>query len=201
MRLRNSTDWPDHFLRRMVSWCCRQIGYPPSKVREVQFRNRTRRCYSGRAYGSRRIVCSVGPASAFPVAPDNRPGMDGEIIADRLEALIAITAHELRHLWQYANGKSRTLDAERRTEHDARWHEVRTLRAFRHSRELLLIDWSHEPASHQSKPKPPVQERRAAKAQADLDRWLRKLKLAQTKVRKLKRRVTYYDKAIAAHRS
>ena len=201
MKLRNSTPWPDHFLRRLVSWCARQVGLPPSKVRNVQFRNRSKRSYSGHAYGGGRIVCSVGPAHRFPTNPDHRPGMDGESFADQLEALVAITAHEVRHLWQYANRKSNVLDAERRTEHDARWHEVRALRTFRENREALLAEWSVEPAARPVKSKPSVQEQRAAKVQASLDRWQRKLKLAQTKIRKLKRQAAYYDKSLAAKRA
>ncbi|MCH8970060.1 MAG: hypothetical protein IIA66_13205, partial [Planctomycetes bacterium] len=48
---------------------------------------------------------------------------------------------------------------------------------------------------------PTLQENRAAVAQANLDNWLRKLKLAQTKVKKYRTKMRYYDKALAAKRS
>lgn len=194
MKLRNSTDYPNYFLRRMVGWICRQVDYPASRVREAQFRNRTGSVYSGHAYGSRRIVASVGPASMFPFGPDNRPGLAGMVLADRMECLIAITAHELAHLHQYAN--RRTAKLKGRVEFDARWHEVKALDAFRASRERLLAEWSAEPerCAALSAPKPTLTERRAAKAAADLARWQRKLKLAQTKVQQYKRRVAYYAK-------
>jgi hypothetical protein len=191
VKLLNSTDFPTHFLRRMVAWCCRQVEYPVSCVREAQFRNRTSSCYSGHAYGSRRIVASVGPASMFPFGPDSRPGLAGMVLTDRLECLIAITSHELAHLHQYAN--RRTAKLKSRVEFDARWHEVKALEAFRVSRERLVAEWSAEPerSAALSAPKPSLIEQRAAKAAADLVRWQRKLKLALTKVRQYRRKVTY----------
>ena len=200
MKLKNSTTFENHFLRRMVAWCAKQVEYPVSKVREAQFRNRTRRSYSGHAYGSRRIVCSIGPASRFPLLPDSRPGMSNEIVADREEALIAVTAHELTHLHQYLF--RRDTGKKRWSELDARWHEVKALREFRANRDALLAEWSKAPAAKVAKPKPSIVEKRAAKAAADLARWNKKLKLAQTKVRKLKTRVRYYERnqSIAACR-
>src|SRR3990167_7912559 len=135
MKLVNSTDFDNRFLRRMVTWCCRQVGYKVGRVRSVQFRNRTKRAYSGRAHGDRCIVVSVGPAELFPTAPDSRPGIVGMILADRLEALVTVTAHELAHLCQYRDGRSGRLSSDRKTEHDARWNELRTLNAFRRSEE------------------------------------------------------------------
>lgn len=50
-----------------------------------------------------------------------------------------------------------------------------------------------------AQPRPSVREQRAAKAAAALERWQRKLKLAQTKVRQYKTRVSYYQ-TVAARR-
>lgn len=191
MKITNSTDWPVHFLRRMTSWCCRQVGLPASKLRSAEFRNRTQRAYSGHAYcATSRIVCSVGPAFRFPLPPDNRDGMAGEILADRIEALVAITAHEVEHVNQYKSGRWGKLAG--RVEANTRAVEVRVLRAFRAEREALLAAWGAEPA-RAAKPVVSLEERRAAKAAADLARWNRKLALAKTKVRKLQIRVRYYD--------
>lgn len=199
MKIKNSTDWPNHFLRRLVSWCCKQLDHPASKVRLAQF-TRYSGAYRGRAWSSRRILCRVGSADRFPMAPDNRPGMAGEVFADQTEALVAVTAHELAHLAQYREGRIGGLKQMRVTEPATRREEVRVLRAFRANREVLLAEWSAAPPKPE-KPKASLQDKRAAKAQADLGRWQRKLKLAQTKVRKLKTRVKYYEHAIAAKRS
>lgn len=45
-----------------------------------------------------------------------------------------------------------------------------------------------------ARPKTDPKIRRAAKAKSDLERWLRRAKLAATKIKKLKRRVAYYQK-------
>ncbi len=258
MRLKNSTDWPDWFVRRMLAWCCREIGYPIRQLHEAQIRNRSRGHYSGHAYyGGRRIVVSIGPETftttyliyeragvkltveecaallpdvrrlllqgntinglstrtekatktCWPTTPDSRPGMQGEVMFDRLEALVAVAAHEIYHLAAHfvEEHRQRTRGSGRHfasSERHTRVEEVRVLRLFRANREALVAEWNTAPASP-AKPAVPVQERRAAKAANDLARWQRKFKLAQTKIRKLKVRVRYYERqqATAAARS
>lgn len=70
---------------------------------------------------------------------------------------------------------------------------------FREKRESLMAEWSAEPTyvAADRPPKPSVVERRRAKAVADLSRWMRKLKLAQTKVKKLRQRVAYYERKVS----
>lgn len=206
MKLTTTLDgFPEHFLRRMVSWCCRQIDFPIAKVRQAQFRNRSRG-YSGRAWHSMRIHVAVGSAVWFPTSGHLYPGRKSEAyrapkIQDRTEAVVAITAHELTHLQDYDSEKDRIGNpaftrgpGERRT----MYNERRVLELFRQSREALVAEWSQAPTE---KPAVPLVERRAAKALADLERWQRKLKLAQTKVRKLKTRVRYYERRQAANKS
>jgi hypothetical protein len=69
---------------------------------------------------------------------------------------------------------------------------------FRKARVELLAAWSTPLAERAAKPQPTAVERRAAKVTSDLDRWQRKLKLAQTKIRKLKQRAKYYERRAAA---
>jgi hypothetical protein len=98
-------------------------------------------------------------------------------------------------------------------ESDAMVAEVAGLRKFQANRAALLAEWGYvEPAAaavaepapaEQPQPEPAVAricksrrpsltERRAAKVAADLARWQRKLKLAQTKVKKLRAKNRYY---------
>jgi hypothetical protein len=198
MKLKNTTEWPDYFLRRMVAWCCHESGLPVRRLREATFRN-CAYSFSGHAYGSMRIVCSVG-RSGFPASPDTRPGMSGEIIADRMEALIAIASHEIEHCCQYAERRSAALKKQRWSELVTRQHEVATLRKFREHREQLLTEWSEVPTPRASKSKPTQQERNEAKAREMLATWERKLKLAKTKVTAYKRKCRYYDR-VAANRT
>jgi hypothetical protein len=200
MKLKNSTDWPDHFLRRMAAWCCRQSGLPVRKLRRAEFRNRLARAYSGHADWSGRIVCSIGPAERFPLREDHRDGMSNEVMADRTEALVAITAHEVEHICQYREGRDSKLTERRRSEPATRAHEVRVLRLFRANREALLAEWSAEPAAKPAKPRPTRQQINEANTRKLLAAWERKLKLAKTKVSTYRRKARYYDR-VAANRS
>lgn len=178
MRLKNTTDWPDYFLRRLVSWCCRQLDLPGHFVREAKFRNRTSGRYSGHAYHnshSGRIVVSIRvlrePESAEArrerfltaagkVRPERADWRD-KLIAEanapydqeaagaqqdrqRVDDLVEVTAHELRHLLAGHEGERtrgagrRIASSERVTNHDA----AKVLTIFRESRDALLAEWS-----------------------------------------------------------
>lgn len=200
MKIRNSTDFPDHMLRRMVSWCCHQIGLPVRTVQVAQFRNRRTAAWSGHAWENGDICVSIGPNEVFPQT-DGRPGAP-QVINDRTEALIVVTAHELGHLLQYSDwDRYQKLKQTRRCEKDARLVETRTLTAFRENRDDLLSEWSVPPSKRPTKPKPSRQATNAAKAEQKLAEWTRKLKLAQTKVRKYRQQVRRYERigVIAAH--
>lgn len=196
MKLRNTTDFPDYFLRRLVSWCCRELELPASKVRQVTFAN-SRGAYGGCAYlGNLSVGVRIGPPGYFPCKTAKHYDGLQETLVDRTEGLVAVTAHELAHLEQYRRrtttrrggfgGSERLTDA----------MAFRCLRAFREQRDSLLAEWSEPPAVRPAKPKPSVVEQRAAKIDADLARWNRKLKLAQTKIRKLKKRAAYYSRKL-----
>jgi len=68
VKVYNTTKYPNYFLRRMVAWCCREIGLPLRHVREATFRKGGRYhprgiAASGRAYfNSGRIVVTHGCA-------------------------------------------------------------------------------------------------------------------------------------------
>lgn len=201
MKLKNSTDYPDHFLRRMVAWCCEQIGYPVRQLKRVQVRNKATG-YRGFARYSACMVSMTTSKTGYPTKPDHRPGMQGESFADRTEALVAITAHEVYHLAAHFvdEHKQRTRGDGRHhgsSEQRTRAEEVRVLRLFRANRESLIAAWSEPPVTREVA-KPSIQEKRAEKALADLERWQRKAKLAATKIRKLKARVRYYEGVSAA---
>lgn len=198
MKLRNSTGWSDAFIRRMVSWVAGELKYEPSKITEVQARNRSSRSYSGRAWPSRRILVSVGPDHRFPTGVDDRPGMANTVLADRVEALVLLTAHEIQHLCQFRDRRSYQLSRDRTTEHDARWHSVQVLATFREQREALLEAWGKEIKPRAVKPKPSRSERNEIAARKAVETWTRKLKLAQTKLKKYRSKVRYYERKAAA---
>lgn len=195
MILKNTTDYPDYFLRRMVAWCCKKSGLPVRRVTRAEFRNRFSD-YSGHAYGSGLIMVSIG-RYGFPTSPDDRPGMQGERFNDRTEALVAVTAHEVEHVCQYAERRIRQLHAERKAERATRVHEVAVLRLFREQRESLLSKWNEPPAPRVRQPKATRAERNEIAARKKLDEWQRKLKAAQNKVRTYRAKCRRYDRIAA----
>ncbi len=208
MKLKNSTSWSDAFLRRMVSWCCKQLKMPLRAVYSAEFRQRRKNRFSGHAYyngGKGRFVASIAPDGFYPWTDNGKsPGIIGiaRTLNDRLECLINITAHELRHIQadvdnEKSRGSAKRLgwngSSERVTEIDAQ----KVLATFRENRDALLAEWNRLPVGV-AKAKPTIQEQRFAKVQAALDRWQRKAKLAATKIKKYKRQARYYEQAIAA---
>ena len=102
-----------------------------------------------------------------------------------------------------AAGSGRRLLRHGGSEHNTEALTKIVMDAFDADRERLLAEWAAEPARSAATSTAPtfkdtlrasIVERRAAKAQADLERWQRKLKLAQGKVRKYKARVRYYER-------
>lgn len=190
MKLTNTTDWPNHFLRRMAVWCCRQLELPVRCVRHAHFGKR-RHGWRGTAQYRSSFSVRIGETK-YPTHSKYRPDAP---MNDVLECLVSITAHELAHLehWRHARSaktRERYIDTTAQA----------VLDTFRRDRESLLAEWSIEPAAKPDRPKASVAEKRAAKALADLERWQRKAKLAATKIRKLKARVRYYEKRQAATR-
>lgn len=189
MQLKNSTDWSDRFLRRMLTWCCNEIGYKVRDLRGVQFRNRKTKHYSGRAYlNQRRIVVSIA-AREFQRLMTCRAHIAGKpiILHNRLEALVKVTTHELAHLCQWRDGRRKLV------EHDADWHAGHVLDLFRADHEQLIAAWS----ATAERPKAPAKSKQqvnADKAEQFLVTWQRKLKLAQTKVKQYRAKVRRYER-------
>jgi hypothetical protein len=222
MKLKNSTTWTNRGLRRMVSWVCKNIGYPVRMLRGVTFRNRTTDSCSGHAEYWGTIVISIGPPECFPTKTyRHRDGLQEEL-ADRFEALVELTAHEIAHLDNKRRGvRSRRGGGWGGSERDTDAISYLVLRDFRKEREKLLADWGLEPPAPDlpddarqtvvmpappadlpssrvatSPPRQSVVERRATRVEALLKQWQRKLKLAQGKVKLYARKARYYTKKL-----
>lgn len=194
MTLHNKTEWPDWFLRRLLAFCCRELGYPVRRLQAAEF-TATRRgqSYRGRAWG-RHILVRVGPASFFPLTGNSRGTkmLPPFTIADRVECLVLVTAHELAHcrsFWrprEYGNGEG-VIDLAAR----------RVVERFRVDRERLMAAWEKPPSTRAAKPKPSEQERELAHAEKMARAWEKKLSLARTKAVKYRRRLLYLQRKAA----
>lgn len=164
-----------------------------TQLRVAVFRN-SKASYGGAAYYCQgRIVVCIGHASRFPTCSRTHRNGHKQSLADRLEALVWVTAHEAAHVLQ-RRVRTRQSGSGGGSEIATEWLATPVVEQFRKMRDSLLEQWNAAPAVALRAPQPNAVERRAVKARLDLERWQRKLKLAQTKVRKLKTRVRYYER-------
>lgn len=198
MKFTNTTDFSSRFLRRMVAWCCREVGLKVRDLRRAKFCKTKFSAWRGHwpAFsgfgGSGGITVRIGPDDRYPVESFETHGTRHPRLADRVEGLLSTTAHECYHVWQFLN---RSFRGARFNEPAAINAETTALEKFRADREALLAAWN-EPIAEaaDAPPKPSLTEKRAAKAATDLARWRRKLKLAQTKVKHYTKKVNRYQK-------
>jgi hypothetical protein len=206
MKIVNTTPFPNAFLRRMTGWCARYVEHPVSAIREAKF-TKTSRGFHGLAWRTgRRFLVRVGPPARFPIKHAHA-GFE-TTFADPTEALVHITLHEVYHLRQY---RLNLIGNRAPIEQPAERRAVLGMQEFRGRRAELMAAWGMPEAAAAAAPEPepepepeviltlsPRIQARAERAQAALDRWSRKLKLAQTKVRKYRQRVRYYERRSAA---
>lgn len=210
LRFRNSTEWGDAFIRRMLRWVMKELGCRSTDLRQAQFTKCRWPC-RGRAWWSGRILVRVGESHHFPTAAWSYKGNSVPAHHDAIEALVSTTAHEVAHIVQYGYARSttgiRALVGKRLEPVTCATEHAVTV-AFREQRERLLAEWGDsgkvvattpaDAATEKQQRNEKLVERRAATVAKQLLNWQRKLKLAKTKIRKLKARNKYYEKKAAA---
>ena len=188
LTLKNSTDFPDAFLRKAIRWICRQLDYPYSNVWNVKLGNSSR-CFGGWAFGTHRIQVRIGSQRSFP-RTFTWHGITATI-ENRTEALILVLTHEICHLRQMSRGELEQMEL------GAEGEAALILEDFRKDREALESAWRKVP-ERKAKPKPPLVESREIHARDLLTKWERNLKAAQNKVKKYRAKVRYYERRKAA---
>ena len=207
MELKNTSCLPDYFVRALLRWACKQVGYPYRDLREARFVGRSTRRIGGRAFlESRRIIINVPPFVSYQdgVPPFKFPRLTFEEALDvrlsdtriqrRFKWFAEIVAHEIAHLyvyWKYGSVSEAEVAAQGKL----------IAADFEADANALLASWSKEPARHESKPKPTAAERRENGNRELLAKWERKLKAAQNKIKKYRTKVRSYDKKRAAKES
>lgn len=142
MKIKNYTDYSVKDLREIIKFV------KPSGVSkfDISFKN-CQYAYRGMAYTegcsyhdspAPLIIVSVGKRTDFPIRVEKRKGK-GYLPVDiysREEAFVYVTAHEIRHLWQYKHPKGwRVWGARGRySERDADAYAIRKLRQWRRER-------------------------------------------------------------------
>lgn len=177
-----------HFIRRMLSWVAKEVGYPISQLQRADFCH-TKRFWggtSGLCYGRFRIALR---APKRDQGPNTRRG--GIRCNDLTETIVYVTAHELAHALDY-------LTCNKTNEGSAQLQGRKVLESFRLQRDQLVAEWSAPVVEAASRPALKPEHIRAKRAEEMLARWQRKLKLASTKVNKYRRQVNSYQKKAAS---
>lgn len=138
MRIKNYTDIPGETIREIIR-AVRPAGISNFDVRisnKSGGRFRGRAYWAGSAYHDRAvpfIICSIATAEKFrPFRIAAHGGYLPMAIGSRMEALVVIIAHELRHLWQAKHSRGMVWGARGRfSEKDADAYALRMLRAYR----------------------------------------------------------------------
>ena len=141
MMLKNTTTISTELVRDIIRFTC-----PPGVSGfDISVKN-TRRWFRGMAYtdgcsyhGNMRplVTVSVGAPKMFPKVFENkrmRPGyLPSPPMGTRVEALVFVTAHELRHLWQKRVKRGRRVWGARGqySERDADAYAIHMLREWR----------------------------------------------------------------------
>lgn len=137
MRLKNHTDIPDETIREIIR-AVRPSGISNFDVRisNGQHAMRGRAYWAGSGYHDRAdpfIVCAIARTDAK--ARHTREGHKGYlpmVIGSRLEALVIVLAHELRHLWQAKYTRGKVYGSKGRfSERDADAYALQMLRRYR----------------------------------------------------------------------
>lgn len=120
VKIKNTTDYPEQFLRRMILWVCKTLEADPKKLSEIKFRNRSGRT-SGHCYSFSGHLCiSVRwcGLSEKPSGPFRTRSVEGiiekegrltlgkgvvyepafpENIPHQIDRMVQVTAHEIFH--------------------------------------------------------------------------------------------------------
>ena len=227
MKLKNTTDYPDHLLRRMVRWCAKEIdpGWHIGRIDEIDYRYtrcaipvRVQKAWMAKygtpatltyplitgvaQYRRRRLRVSIAPPKHWRPTTLNHRRVDlPQTAIDRDTALVQVTAHELAHHYQYekelrgakcsgVNGKMG--GSEDRTDRIA-W---RVTAAFLVKRESLWAEWSREPEQVAAfvAPRKSRKEQNHERAAMHLAAWEKKLKRAETAVKKYRAVLRRYER-------
>jgi hypothetical protein len=145
MEIVNTIGWRTPWLRRVVAYCCRELGYRPARIVKATFRKAGRAAWKGWAsLNAREIRIKINPANRYPIDSRAHRGLAPTPLVDAVEVLVKLTAHEIAHLerWErfardWRRQGRRDTFLERDTEALARG----VLTAFRADRERLLAAW------------------------------------------------------------
>ena len=138
MRLKNHTDIPDTVVRDLIA-AVRPSGISNFDVRISNYAGRRGRgrAYHYSSYHDRDcpfVVVSIAKTDdkARDLGQGRKGGYLKYAVGSRMEVLIAILSHELRHLWQATHSRGKVWGSKGRfSERDADAYALQMLRRYR----------------------------------------------------------------------
>lgn len=129
MRVRNTTTISNRAIRDVANFVM------PPGITNVTIKVQNRKdWYSGHG-GGRCVTLRIAPPDKYPLRPVPPHGgyLGSPWLANRMEALVFLMAHELRHCWQSKIKRGRRVWGSRGqySERDADAYALRMLRAWR----------------------------------------------------------------------
>jgi hypothetical protein len=145
MRITNTIGWRTPWLERVIRFCCRTLDYPAERIAAAAFSPTEDSSYAARAYLRRHeITVKINPRNSYPFRMPRQRGLPDLFVADALDLLIDLTAHEIAHLERWDRFVRRLKESGGRDsncEHDTERLARVVVEAFRHDRKRLLAAW------------------------------------------------------------
>ena len=143
MKLKNYTDIEDETIRAIIR------AVKPAGVSgfDISIKN-SKHAFRGRAYtegcayhdtAAPLVIVSIGADDKYPLVVEQHGAYLPMVFYNRIEALLTVAAHELRHLWQAKHPRGWRVWGSRGqySERDADAYALRMLRAYRRG-ELVI---------------------------------------------------------------
>lgn len=209
MKIENTSRYSNAEVRYLVNFAAKCVGRKQiGRVRGVEVRNRNNgRTFSGHAWGSGYVVVSVGAPECFPKTIDRRRSKERYsawpvfTMQDWRECIVAVSAHEFGHLEQFQRSR-RLMKHIPVSEIECEQEAKRAVEAFRkdietHNQKMAeLIEKDKGKVANKQMKRAAAKSAsgKLAKLEDNKKRWMRKLKLAQTKLKMINRKMKYYQK-------
>jgi hypothetical protein len=99
MKIINTIGWKTPWLRAVAAYFCKELEYPASRLEQATFSQAHQCTYRGWAYlGRSAIKVKINPLNTYPVTSGAVRDLPEIPLADAIEVLVLVTAHEIAHI-------------------------------------------------------------------------------------------------------
>jgi hypothetical protein len=205
MKLTNTTKWSDTFLRRMVSWACKEVGYPVRNIRLAKIVEDRGWGATGSSNWSNHtkdgsLTIKSGTKTEFSDQDKHE--------LERIAHMVYVTAGQIFYLHSRHVGHKIADHGTSQASRRRKTKEVATrIRESFTAHGKQLIDKWNKPRARKKEdpnksclPKQTPKEKKVEAAKKMLATWERKNRLAQTKVKTWQKNIVLLERAAAKER-